>query len=70
MAIILLPLILEEQLSFNSEIKRKLSTGKLHPGGLPRNSLLKITDHPDMTSAVYHCHKATNQNETKVNKIK
>ena len=30
-----------------------LSTGKLHPGGLPRNIVIWITDRPDMTSAVY-----------------
>ena len=39
----------------------KYSTGKLHPGVLPRNSVVRITDHPDMTSAVYHGHKARNQ---------
>ena len=31
-----------------------LSTGKLPPGGFPRNSVVTITDHPDLTSAVYH----------------
>ena len=31
-----------------------LSTGKLSLGGLPRNSVVRITDRPDMTSAVYH----------------
>ena len=31
-----------------------LSTGKLPPEGLPRNSVVRITDRPDMTSAVYH----------------
>ena len=30
-----------------------LNTGKLHPGGLPGN-----TDHPDMTSSIYHGRKA------------
>ena len=29
----------------------KLSTGKLPLGGLPRNSVVRINDHPDMTSA-------------------
>ena len=29
-----------------------LSTGYLPRGGLPRNSVDRITDHPDMTSAV------------------
>ena len=38
-----------------------LSTGILPPGGLPRNSVVRITDHPGMSSAVYHGHKATNQ---------
>ena len=28
------------------------TTGKLPPGGLPRNSVVGITDSPDMTSAV------------------
>ena len=32
-----------------------LSTGKLPLGGLPRNSVaIRITDCPNMTSAVYH----------------
>ena len=31
-----------------------LRTGKLPLGGLPRNSVVRITDHPDITSAVYH----------------
>ena len=39
------------------------STGKLPLGGLPRNSVVRITDHPDMTSAVYHGHKATEISE-------
>ena len=30
-----------------------LSTGKLLLGGLPRNSVVRITDRPDMTSVVY-----------------
>ena len=38
-----------------------LSTGKLPLGGLPRNSVGRITDDPDMTSADYHGPKATNQ---------
>ena len=29
--------------------------------GLPRNSVVRITDHPDMTSAVYRGSKALNQ---------
>ena len=36
-----------------------LSTGKLPLGGLPRNSVVGITDHQDMTLAVYCGHKAT-----------
>ena len=31
-----------------------LSTGKLPLGGLSRNSVVRINDLPDMTSAVYH----------------
>ena len=38
-----------------------LSTGKLPPIGLPRNSVVRITDRPDITSAVYLGLKATNQ---------
>ena len=38
-----------------------LSTGKLPLGGLPRNSVVRISDHADMTSAVYGGHKATKQ---------
>ena len=39
-----------------------LSTGKLPLGGLPGNSVVRITDHPYITSAVfYYASKATNQ---------
>ena len=38
-----------------------LSSGKLPLGGLPRNNVVRITDLPDMTSAVYSGRKATNQ---------
>ena len=39
-----------------------LSTGiKLPLGGLPRNSVVRMTDRQDMTSAVYCGCKATNQ---------
>ena len=38
-----------------------LSTGKLPPRGLPRNSVVRITDRPDMTSDVHCGHKAANQ---------
>ena len=31
-----------------------LNTVKLSLGGLPRNSVIRIIDHPDMTSAVFH----------------
>ena len=41
-----------------------LSTSKLPLGGLPRNSVARITDHQDMTSAVYRGLKATNQNKS------
>ena len=39
----------------------KLSTGKLPIGGLPRNSVVRIADHPDMTSAIHRGRKALNQ---------
>ena len=38
-----------------------LSTGCLHRGGLPRNSVDRITDRPDMTSAVDRGRKASTQ---------
>ena len=40
-----------------------LSTGYLPRGGLPRNSVDRITDRPDMTSAVDSGRKATTQNK-------
>ena len=42
-----------------------LSTGKLPLGGLHRNSVLRIIDCPDMTSAVNHGHKAIIQTNKK-----
>ena len=44
------------------------STGYLPRGGLPRNSVERITDRPDMTSAVDRGRKASTQ--TKTNKQK
>ena len=38
-----------------------LNTGYLHRGGLPRNSVNRITDRPDMTSAVDCGRKASTQ---------
>ena len=38
-----------------------LSTGYLPWGGLPKNSVDRITDRPDMTSAVDHGRKASTQ---------
>ena len=38
-----------------------LSTGNLPRGGFPRNSVDRITDRPDMTSAVDRGHKALTQ---------
>ena len=38
-----------------------LSTGYLPQGGLPRNSVDRITDRPDMTSAVVRGRKASTQ---------
>ena len=52
MTILPLPLMEEEQLSVDGERMYTLSTGKLPPGGLPRNSVVRITDGPDMTSVV------------------
>ena len=42
----------------------RFSTGNLPLGGLPRNSSDRITDRPDMTSAVYRGRKES----TKTNK--
>ena len=63
MAILPLLLIQEEQMSVNNLIVKEctLSTGKLPPEDLPRNS-------PDITSAVYRGRKALNQTN-KSNKI-
>ena len=44
-----------------------LSTGYLPRGGLPRNRVDRITDRPDMTSAVDRGRKASTQ--TKQNRI-
>ena len=38
-----------------------LCTGNLNLGGLPRNSVVRIADSPDIISAVYRGRKATNQ---------
>ena len=47
-----------------------LSTGYLPRGGLPRNSVDRLTDCPDMTSAVDHGRKASTQtNKTKIRYI-
>ena len=45
-----------------------LSSGKLLPAGLPRNSVVRIIDRPDMTTAIYHGCEATNQKEKQTNK--
>ena len=45
-----------------------LSTGYLPRGGLPRNSADRITDLPDMTSAVDRGRKASTQTNKKTNK--
>ena len=42
-----------------------LSTGNLPRGGLPRNIVDRITDLPDMTSAVDHGRKASTQTKPK-----
>ena len=46
-----------------------LITGKLPLGSLPRNSVVRITERPDMTSAVYHGCKVTNQTKKIVRKL-
>ena len=50
--------------------KCTLSTGKLSAGGLLRNSVVKITDLLDITSAVYHGREAKiKQNQNLTDKI-
>ena len=44
-----------------------LNTGKLPPGGFPRNSVERITDRPEMASAVGRGRKALNQTKQKQN---
>ena len=58
----ILPLIQEEQLSAKG---CALSTGYLPQGGLPRNSVDRITDRPDMTSAVDRGRKASTQTKNR-----
>ena len=60
MAILLLSLLQEEQVSVNGE-RINAKTALIPLGGLPMNSVVRITDRPDMTSAVYHERKAINQ---------
>ena len=43
-----------------------LSTGEMPLGGLPRNSVVRITDRPNMTSAVYCGRKASNQHQQQI----
>ena len=45
-----------------------LSTGYLPRGGLPRNSVDRITDHPDMTLAVDRGRKASTKTNKQTNK--
>ena len=63
-AILPLPLIQEEQLMAK---ECALSTGYLPRGGLPRNSVDRITDRPDMTSVVDRGRKASTQTKQKKN---
>ena len=47
-----------------------LSTGYLPRGGLPRKSLDRITDHPDMTSAVDRgCKTSTQTNKQNYHRV-
>ena len=47
-----------------------LSTGNLPLGGLPRNSVDRLTDRPDMTSAVYRVRKAFTPNKQNFQGVK
>ena len=59
----LLPLIQEGQLSVAGENMRTkyLKTSKDLGLSLPRKNVVRLTDHPNMTKAVYHRHKTTQQ---------
>ena len=59
-AILPLSLVQEEQFQFMAK-ECILSTGKPPLGGLPRNSVVRTTDRPDMTLAVYCDRKASTQ---------
>lgn len=62
MAILPIPQLQEEQCSCQLMAKEfTLSTGKVPLCGLPRNSVVRITDCPDMTSAVDCGNKASTQ---------
>ena len=50
--------------------KCTLSTGKLPLGGLPRNTVVRTIDRPNMTSAVYRGRKSLNQSNKQTNTIK
>ena len=66
MAILPLPLIQEEQFSVNGE--RMYTKCRLTASGMiSRNSVVMITDRPDMTSAVSCGSKAQNQTNKKQN---
>ena len=43
--------------------RHALSTGYVPRGGLPRNSVYRLTDRPNMTSAVYRGRKALTQHQ-------
>ena len=45
------------------QLMAKICTGNLSQGGMPRNSVDRITDRPDMTSAVYRGRKASTQQQ-------
>ena len=68
----LVPLLMiqEEQLSVNIMAKEcTLSSCKPPLGGLPRNSVVRITDHPEMTSDGYRgCKAPANKQKTKQKK--
>ena len=46
-----------------------LSTGYLPRGGLPRNSVDRITDRPDMSSAVDRGRKASKNKQTLIRAV-
>ena len=53
-----------EHCGYQTVVECALSTGKLSLRGLSRNKGVRIIDHPDITSAVYHGKHQLNPTKT------